>query len=291
MISKEPQRKPENTCPHLGFSHDQRTAMAYPSEHNLCHRCTPPNSPKSSHQQDVCLTEQYSECPVFQTKKLQTMPPELLSEQTGNWDWTGKMTLGITLLALVFLGAVFFWFARSGWAPALFSSSNNSKSTTETISNTLTFTQTALTATTSPTATATKVAPTLTSTPIAPHLLETPIALSNTLVVHQVKEGDSLVGLAALYNTSTESIQAINISSLKFMWVDTLVVIPVGQTDVSGTPQLKAILINEEGTTLEEVAELYSVDLTLLRQTNLLPETYSFRKGEWVLIPAEQVTP
>lgn len=267
--------------------------MAYPSVQNFCHQCVPPNTPSVSHQREYCLAEKYRECPVFQAKQNQPMPKAFLSEKPHGFSKATKTIFWVLVLWVVVFLAAFVWFTRPPWASALFSVAAVTQ-VTPTVENLPTSVPQIIataTATPSPSATATKLAPTLTSTPFSPHFLEIPWGFENEIVVHQVKDGESLILLAAAYGTTVEAIRAVNVSSETFFWANTLVVIPAGQTDVSAYPQMKAKLILKEGTTLKDVAALYSVDIALLSQTNLLPQTYSFHKGEWVLIPVAQKTP
>jgi len=176
------------------------------------------------------------------------------------------------------------WLMRPVWAAAF------SPAATSTPTLTMQAVTTTLTATLLPSATTTPALPTLTSTPVPPHLLETPVGLTHKLLVHQVKDGESLILLAETYQTSAEAIQTINLSNGTF-WAGSLIVIPVGQTDVTAYPRFKVILIDTDGTLLSDLAARYSVDAGTLAQDNSLPADYIFHKGEWALIPAGQQTP
>ena len=284
------QNNSEKICPYLGIINDDRTAMAYPTYQNFCHKCVPPNIPSISHQREYCLAAKHSDCPLFLSENIQPMPPELLSSKASNSGWTGKRAIWIALLILVLLLAAFFLLTRPGWKAAIFFSSAKVTPTVESDSGVVTLTEGQPTATLLPTVTATIMPPTMTSTPVQPHVLETPIGIGNKLLVHQVKDAETWISLANTYHTTAEAIKAINYNS-GTLWVGSLVVIPVEQTDISAYPQFNIIQVVKESITLNDLAVQYSIDIKILSQYNLLPVTYLFHTGEWVLIPVVQKTP
>ena len=292
MISKSLINQPEGNCPYLGFIDDIHTRMAFPAEQNVCHKCKPLTPPKASHQREFCLSTRFSECPVFPTEQAKPLPKELSFYDSSTLGRSRKVSIPSFIAGSVLLIIIAIWLIKfPPWAPERLSDIGTN---TPTIENFLVdYTRTVLITTSTPTVepTATQLPPTQTSTPVLPHLVETPFGLENKLVVHQVLTGENLTMLAATYNTSVEAIQAINVITDKFMRVNSLLVIPVNQTDVAAYPQFQAVLITEEDTTFEELATQYAVELSLLSQVNLLPEDYAFQIGEWVLIPSKSTTP
>jgi LysM repeat protein len=280
----------EKTCPHLGIINDERTAMAFPTLQNFCHQCVPPNIPNISHQREFCLAEKHSQCPLFLSEVIQPMPPELLSGKANKSGRSKKKTIGLILLLLLILLLGLWLLTRPGGISSFFASVERETPKIASIPKGETKTATIPTVTLQPSPTATEIIPTLTSTPVQPHMLETPIGVENKLLVHQVKAGESLISIALAYDTTVDAIKAINYNNGTF-WVDSLLVIPVGQKDVSTTQQYKVILIDKEDDTLQDLATRYSADIQMLSQINFLPETYSFHYGEWVLIPVIQKTP
>jgi LysM repeat protein len=213
------------------------------------------------------------------------MPAEIKAEVTGRRNRKRKIIIG-SLVGILLVIAALFILTQSGKGIFL------STKAPVAVQNTAVMTSipVPVTATSLPTATATEVEPTLTSTPVQPHILETPFGVENKLIIHQLLDGESLIVLAKKYNTSVDAIKAVNQENMT-LWAKTLIVIPVDQTDVSSSQRFKVILLNEKGMSIQDLAVQYSVDAQLLAQVNHVPETYSFQKGEWVLIPIAQKTP
>ena len=285
MTSNPIQELTEKVCPYLGFSYDSQTAMAYPSASNFCHKCVPSNIPTISHQREYCQVARYIECPIFISEITAPMPAEIKAEVTSRRNRKRKIIVG-SLVGILLVIAALFILTQSGKGIFL------SPKAPVAVQNTAVMTSipVSATATPLPTATATEVEPTLTSTPVQPHVLETPFGVENKFVIHQLLDGESLIVLAKKYNTSVDAIKAVNQENMT-LWAKTLVVIPVDQTDVSSSQRFKVILLSEKGMSIQELAVQYSVDAQLLAQVNHVPETYSFQKGEWVLIPIAQKTP
>ncbi len=142
-----------------------------------------------------------------------------------------------------------------------------------------------------PTKTMTPLPPTTTATLPPLHMIETPIGLERQFVVHRVLEGEGFISIAATYNTNEDAIRAVNYALGDSLWADTVLVIPLGQTDISGIPPMSVFLVSDEGMTIEALALEQNVDAALLRELNALPEGYILHQGEWVLIPHEMTIP
>ena len=281
MTSTPSNIKKEFTCPYLGFITDDQTAMAYPSVHNYCHHCLPPNVPKISHQREYCLADLYNECPIFLAQKDQPMPLDIQTESgkptlsTRNQGVLLAVLVGLVVLIVALFGLNVL--GRKMVAKAFTPTANESAIT---ISPTVEI----ATATPTPSATATLAEPTLTSTPVPPHVLETPIGTANQLLVHRLLDGENLTLLAGTYQTTVAAIQAVNVENMTF-WANSLIVIPVGQTDVSTLPRFKVIMMTDVPISIQELSTQYNVDAQVLAQFNFVPITYTFQSGEWVLIP------
>ena len=142
-----------------------------------------------------------------------------------------------------------------------------------------------------PTKTMTPLPPTTTATLPPLHMIETPIGLERQFVVHRVLEGEGFISIAATYNTNEDAIRAVNYALGDSLWADTVLVIPLGQTDISGIPPMSVFLVSDEGMTIEALALEQNVDAALLRELNALPEGYILHQDEWVLIPHEMTIP
>lgn len=282
MTSRIPQNSSDRICIHFGFINDDKTAMGYPSMQNYCHQCEPPNTPKYSHQREYCLSANYKECPVFAAAKIGPMPKEIAIEKSREQKSTKKKLiwmLGIIIGIAIFVGFGFAFPKLGQNVSSLFdhvieptlTSDPSTASFTPTVVSTITLTPT-------------KAAPTMTFTPMVPRALETPFGLTNQLVVHQVKEGESLTNLAEKYATTVDAIKAVNLI-VDTLQANSLLVIPLGQADVSTLPRIKVVKVDDVSITLLDIAKEYNVDSTALSQLNQLSEQTVFKQGDWILIP------
>jgi len=141
----------------------------------------------------------------------------------------------------------------------------------------------------------TEIQPTtgLTSIPVftdeSPHLLLTPFGNEHLFLLHRVAGGEDLATIASLYQTSVEAIRAVNYNMSLELWVDTVIIIPVNQTDVSGVTPMTALEITGSGQTILSIADENGISPEILGEVNARPTSYSFQTGEWVIIP--QPTP
>ncbi len=92
------------------------------------------------------------------------------------------------------------------------------------------------------------------------------------------------------YNTTVEAIRAVNYYLPSPLWVDWLVIIPVGITDTQGLPAFEAYMVTDQ-VTIEELAQKLSVSPEVLRYYNAVEGGYRLTPGEWLLIPKNSATP
>jgi len=285
---------PNNTkkiCPFLGLADDTRTAMVFPSAQNYCYHVTHPTAPSDNHQSEFCLNGAYSRCPVYMDSKTGPMPMEMTSDGSRKNRKKKLPRIYILTALILVVGIAGVWLlSNNGLA---------SNSVSETKTAPVVFTQPStelfatLTATNTPqpTKTMTPLPPTTTATLPPLHMIETPIGLERQFVVHRVLEGEGFISIAATYNTNEDAIRAVNYALGDSLWADTVLVIPLGQTDISGIPPMSVFLVSDEGMTIEALALEQNVDAALLRELNALPEGYILHQGEWVLIPHEMTIP
>lgn len=219
------------------------------------------------------------------------MPAELMNDKQRKTRRKDSVLVWI-LLMLFFttsLAAIWLTFGHSlGFAAAVKTQTVAAPVMESTIAES---TVVAPTHTLSPSKTATRVVPTQTSTPQPQHLIETAVGVEHLFVVHQVMEGESMISLAEAFGTSPEAIRAVNYAFGDVLWANTVLVIPLNQTDVSGVLPMSTYAIPSDGVTVEALAAEQNVDPTLLRGLNALPEGYVFHQGEWALIPHETPIP
>lgn len=214
----------EKICNQLGFINDEKTAMGYPSSHNYCHQCEPPNTPSYSHQRMFCLSQNYSGCPLFASTKIGPMPKEIALLKPARKSASKKPVAWLLVILLIVLGLVGLWLVLPQLGvniPSMGYAVSMPSVTPIASLPTITFT---VTSTKEPTAT--DALPTLTTTAVVPRLMETPFGLVVKFVVHQVMEGENLTALAETYSTSVDAIKAVNVLE-NTLQVNSLLVIPV----------------------------------------------------------------
>lgn len=104
-------------CPFLGIPGDDTTYYQYPSQTNYCFVPNHPEPIQFAHQEAVCLTANFSRCPVYRVEGATSLPPEIRG--TGTHPQRPRIRLGLILAGILTLGAlialgVFFLLPRLG---------------------------------------------------------------------------------------------------------------------------------------------------------------------------------
>lgn len=289
-------------CPFLGLEHDQATYKDFPSSLNVCFHTKPEKTPALAHQRIYCLSENYTECPVFSAPKGNKMPGEIQYQQETKRG-RNRLLIGITAALILILIFLLGFLREIGWDFLKFERQEQTPlSTTSRDSSLRQFTPTEeplITATmATATITPTEIMPTSTQTPIPSpspsatqrpiFALDTPIGADPQFIIHRALPGETLLLFANRYNTSVEAIYAVNLDLQQVLWVDQIVIIPMDRTDLSGIPAFTAYQIAEETTNLEEISDLFSVSLDDLVRFNHIGPRYLLTQGEWILIPQGQ---
>ncbi len=107
-MSKEDSYLSQNNilrCPYFGLIDDVRTQSDFPSEVNCCHRCKKPECPSYAHQQEFCLTKQYSSCIMLKDTRLKSLPADVRMSvvPTTNRNKTLLIAIGVVLVALALI--------------------------------------------------------------------------------------------------------------------------------------------------------------------------------------------
>jgi len=107
-MSKEDSYLSQNNilrCPYFGLIDDVRTQSDFPSEVNCCHRCKKPESPSYAHQQEFCLTKQYSSCIMLKDTRLKSLPADVRMSEvpTTNRNKNLINCIGVVLVALALI--------------------------------------------------------------------------------------------------------------------------------------------------------------------------------------------
>lgn len=294
---------PPIVCQYLGCKDDPSTAMAYPSLRNVCHHVSPIATPNRSHQDSICLVSLHINCPVFTAPAGQKMPKEIHFRKSGIPKYSVFLLRGISiavLIAMIILGGLYGgqWYTellgrvtptfneneRSDVDPAHPGLAWLNKNNAENDELVPAETETEL----SPTAEPTDLIPTREDPLLA---LNTPIGKDIQFIIHRVAEGETTSQYAERYNTSIEAINAVNYFLPPSLWIDWLIIIPLDLTDVEGLPAFEAYMVEEEGITIEDLAQQLSASLEDMYQYNDLEAGHALHQGEWVLVPRESRQP
>lgn len=309
-------------CPFLGLRDDPETRAAFPSDRNVCLRSRPASAVDGDYQQRVCLSHHYQDCPLVKDPSLKDLPEAARPVAGPRRSGIGRFLLILFLVLLA--GGLLAAAVWVGMNPALYFpptvSPTASATHTPTASPSPTKTPTRLRTATpapSPTSILTKPptqTPTFTPTPtgtatrtptasrtftptatrptdsptatVPPYTgLETPFGTNPRLVIHQVATGETLDSIAGRYKTSIEAIQAINYNLQIPVWVNWLLVVPIGTIDVSGLPRFQVYQVPHEGILLADVAGVFNVQASLISRYNDWPEAKPLHKGQWLVIP------
>jgi hypothetical protein len=285
------------SCPFLGLVDDRESYTSYPSEWNVCYHVQPIAAPNHSHQEAYCLSTEYALCPIFNTESPQKMPDGVKLRRQISIEkikQIGIIAVLVLFVILVIVGILF----REQWLDKIPEFSSDTGTGTELINSDDRQTGTIV----SPTSTglfseislaplATEKAPTdptaaLNPTKTDPILaLEVPIGDEVQFVMHRVLPGESLAIFADQYNTSIDAIIAVNANLISPLWVDWVVIVPVNFSDINGLPAFEAYQVEEEGVSLEVLAERLSAAVDQMSLYNNIDTDHKLHVGEWLLVP------
>lgn len=120
---------------------------------------------------------------------------------------------------------------------------------------------------------------------LSKHSLEVSIGSKYPFLIHKVRVGENMNQYAEKYHTSVEAIILVNHNLKTPLWVDTLVIVPVGFTDVADLPSFEAHLVTEANRSVEALAAELGVSAADLRLYNALAEGELLQTGDWILVP------
>jgi len=250
--------QPNHACPHLGLNDDKSTSLGFPSNWNFCYQSDPIAPPHFKHQEEFCLSGRHNECPLFLSQQAGPLPQELRSPPSSA-DVARKNSRRNLVIALSVGVAVLLL----GWGMLRRRLSSPeigevSQAVSPVVVSTFTLAPPPTVSLLLPNIQA--ITPTLTIVP-SRHELEAPIGIEYKFVIHKVIDGEDLNLYAEKYNTSIEAITAVNYKSLSPLWTNTLVIIPLGFTDVEKLPSFEAYQVKEKdrGISVESLAERLKV--------------------------------
>ncbi len=294
------EKSPVEICPYLGLKDDPETSISYPSVSNVCLHSINKVTPNLNYQKSVCLTKAYADCFVYLSpdeKKL----PESLQDLTGQKHKKKKRMIrfGLIFLVLLLIGlAVIFrgqWsFRIEGLLMPAWQKTQQVRTYQPLPTIPLTqipeikFTPTSGQASRS-TATPTQKtmrSPTITMVP-STLALETPIGSWVQFIIHRTLPGESLEQFANQHNTTVEAIRSVNYNLPNVLYVDRLVIIPIGVQDAGNLPAFEAYQVGDRGLNVDDLAAKLSVQPEELLSYNNIPSAYVFNNGDWILVPRE----
>ncbi|MGA2489973.1 MAG: LysM peptidoglycan-binding domain-containing protein [Anaerolineales bacterium] len=132
----------------------------------------------------------------------------------------------------------------------------------------------------SPTRTVVTSTPTLNSF----HTLETPIGSEYQFIIHRILDGESLDSISNKYGTTPKALRLVNYDLPIPLLTNSLIIIPVNKTDVSGLPVFEAYIVKGD-VSVEDLAKQLLVDPAVLEYYNALKVGQVLTADEWVLVP------
>jgi len=274
-----------HACPYLGLKDDMATSLAFPSVWNGCHRGRRVVSPNLEHQAGYCLNENHRKCVAFRSEQSTLPLPHHLraSQKPTNLYWRSRFRS----LVFIFIGMLVL--AGLGWGlwaqGYILPTATEIPSSTSTALMTPVITQTAVPAQL-PTFTMTATPnPTATGEIVSTRKLDQPIGSDYKFVIHKIVYAENLNQCASRYDTSIEAILMVNYDLKTPVWVDDLLVIPVGFSIVSNLPSFEAYEVPRADMSLRVLALSFGVSLKDLRYYNAIGMDESLQVGDWLLIP------
>lgn len=286
-------------CPHLGLSYDPEVCFAYPNSENQCHKIKKPAPVGHQHQDQVCLTEKYFACDVFQSDNATSLPRKIRLKERKRQK--RRLLLGLFLTVLIINVALIsvrvfssYPSVSFGIFPSQISSATISLEMATPEPPTPSPEQSGLSPT-YPILTQNEEAgklrtttPAHTSSPTPTHGpgFGTPFGPNGIYVLHEVKPGESFLFLANIYQTTTEVIKALNSRFEGIgLWVGEILVIMPGQTNPYVLPKFEVIQLDQTRT-VNQLAEEFGILLSELQIYNSLgPDSDSIPSGRWLIIP------
>lgn len=249
-----------HSCPHLGMLDDAQTSLNFASNWNRCNHCKPAATPKFKHQEVFCLGGKFEDCPLFSRDGLSEMPPQILIEPR---ELTSSF---LGRYRLIVIGALFALALPVSWKLINEKFTADMASGPTPIAVLIIPTSMEIVPPTIDLPFDSTLAPAPISTPIvAPisisgasgHQLETPIGTDYKFVIHKILEGETIEQFAQQFDTSVEAILAVNSATRNPGWSGTLLVIPVGFTDVTALPSFIVYQVQEtdRGSSIEVMAQ------------------------------------
>ncbi len=319
--SNQKEKKLSPLCPYIGMKQDSGTFFSYPSPGNHCYHVKPSQPIKSSYQEEFCLSLSHPSCQVY-SPSWEGPLPQAIAGETSQIGIAGLLSGRLILIAIIgfailLLGSYFLFirssspFSPSGSISQLPTSTkveelietetpifdaaiipNNTQGVSTAQDEGVTATPTSISPSVTPSPSSSQTPePTSTPTAVLPTpgpVMETPFGPDERFVLHTVKQAESYSKIAETYQTSAEVIQKTNdLIEGASLWVDTILVIMPGQTDPSGIPKFRIVLL-ENPISISDLAEEYEISADEVIYYNSLGPIEILPIGRWLIIPIEK---
>ncbi|MEW5828983.1 MAG: LysM peptidoglycan-binding domain-containing protein [Chloroflexota bacterium] len=299
-------------CPYLGVREDRETSFAFPSMWNCCHLSRSLSPVALEIQRSQCLSEGHSRCPVFERGEKARLPSGYRLKHPP--EKGSRRFRAFFLVFVLLLGAGAAWMAFSGedvsstvaglWSgmrtavPALGGLASSTPGFTPAAATESAVTTPALIViqpsdTPYPSQTASPASTNVSTLAVTTcgYALDAPInAGKYQFVIHKVSEGESMDLLESRFGTTTNAIQTANYFLPVPLWVDMVIVVPVGSADLSSLPAFEPYYVTGASASLEALARNLSVTADALREYNGWTSECQVFSG-WMLVPRERTSP
>jgi LysM repeat protein len=254
----------------------------------------PPGLVTPDYQSNWCLSEEFTNCPVYQGASKDQLPDGLIQKpESALPSRNVLLAIGIGAVGIVLLILLVALIGRNRGV----SRQDQSQTVTALAAN-LALTPSAThslppspTPTVEPTLTPTRTnTPTVTptSTPAPPTQgpgLEALFGFNNEFLIHKVATNESLNIIALQYKTSSTVISATNeLRSGASLQVDQILVILPNKTEVSDLPVFRPLYL-EQDASVDALVQEYGVSASDLRRYNALGDGDLIPAGRWIIIP------
>ncbi len=245
---------------------------------------TRPATPSLAHQEAYCLHAGHKDCPVYWQPWKEAFPSSLQAAEAARPRRSAALTTALAfVVCLAALG-----FLASQLLPTIFAVRplipvTGGSLPPATIAPSMTALQSPASASAVPTSTLIATSTALPQT----HTLEIPFDVDgHKLVMHRVGAGDIFDILDAKYETTPEVLRALNHSLTGSLLANTVIVIAPGlQTVDPALPSFRVREVTGAATTIDDLAQQYHVERTVLRHYNGCTDACSLEAGNWILVP------
>lgn len=289
---------PAPNCPYLGLRADRESFVAYPSLMNCCYHTRNSAFINLEYQEGTCLVEAYVNCPVYQSRKRGRLPraaaaPDYVRRHFLSY-WISRIFL--LLVAILAAGVLFWALSRSPLVQPWFAKPDPGNAVAYTVPTYEYSIPTVEGYTPGAGGAGANVTPQPTGTFLwnsdtTPNIAETEKAIASHphLKIYQVKIGDNLDALATKFQTTPAAIIDINYSIRIPLFVDEVIIIPEGITDIRSFPRFEARKIQQRSP-VAEICRINACSIEQFQQYNesiiiTVDEVPTVLEGMWVLIP------